>query len=135
MCWRKKSKVAVILVKKLGQMNPDLLVSIKKIPCIRGRDRQSQRSTRNWTFVAHVIQEYVTRFWPPISQIWFLNRLECQRHPMELRKRKIQTPMKASLKTTKKNIMKCTTGSTLCWQTDCNFCHQGLTFCKFCHRK
>ena len=128
----KKSEGPVILMKNLGQMNPDLMVLIKKISHIWGSDSHKAAPGTELSWL--VFQQYMTSFWPPVSQIWFLKRFGCQRHPVEIRKRKIQIQMKASLKTTKK-IMKCTAGSTLCWQTDCNFCCQGLTFCKHCHRK
>lgn len=92
----KKSKGAVTPVKKLCEINPDiLLVAIKKTPHIWRRE--SQKTSRKWTFLAHVIMEYL--FWPPVSQIWFLKRLGCHRHPLELRK---IIPIKASLKTTKR---------------------------------
>lgn len=130
MCW-KKSKGAVIVVKKLCEINSDIvMVSIKKAPHIWRRHRVL-KNFQELNFLSSCdhgeLDKFLASSRPNLisEETWMLQT------SIGIKK---NNSNKSFIKNHKK-IIKCTTGSTLCWQADCNFWCQGLTFCMFWHRK
>lgn len=130
-CAEKKSKGVVILVKKLCEINPDILVvSLKKTPHIWRRDsvtKKFQELNFLGSYDPGVLDKFLAFSKPNLvsEETWM---------PQTFIGIKKNNSNKNLIKN-HKNIIKCTTGSTLCWQADCNFWCQSLTFCMFCHRK
>lgn len=130
MCW-KKSKGAVILIKKLCEINSDILVvSIKKTPHIWRTDRVSKHF-QELNFLGSrdhgVFNKFLASTKPNLvsEEIWM---------PQTSIRIKKNNSNKSLIKNHRK-IIKCTTRSTSHWQADCNFWCRGLTFFIFCHRK